>query len=395
MNIVKSTRIQSIDLLRGFVMVIMALDHVRDYFHFGALANNYNPLDMNFTTPELFFTRFITHYCAPIFVFLAGTSAFLYGVNKSKAQLAKFLMTRGLWLIFVEIVIMNFIWWFDIEYNLIMLQVIWTIGISMVLLGLIIYIPKKLILILGLIMVMGHNLLDGIVMKGSSFQSIIWYVFHQANFVPMGTRTIAFYYPLIPWVGVMALGYCFGALYQSGFDTLLRKKWLLGLGIGSILFFFILRGINVYGDPIPWSVQKDGTFTVMSFFNVYKYPPSLLFLLITMGPGFIFLYATESIKNRITDFLLVFGRVPFFYYVLHIFIMHLGALILHVILGGNWRDLILDASIFTSTKLSNYGYSLVVVYVVWIAVVLLLYPLCKKYMIYKVNNKDKWWLSYL
>lgn len=374
-------------------MVIMALDHVRDYFHLGAFM--YDPVNMETTTPALFFTRFITHYCAPIFVFLAGTSAFLYGAKKTKVQLAKFLMTRGLWLIFIEIVVMNFLWWFDITYSFINLQVIWAIGICMILLGMLIYLPKKLILILGLAMVFGHNLLDGIVMQGSSIKSIIWYVLHQQNFVPFGTRFVGIFYPIIPWVGVMALGYVFGSLYQSGFDMRSRKKWLLRLGLGSVVLFFVLRAINVYGDPIPWSVQKNGTFTIMSFFNVYKYPPSLLFLLITLGPGFLFLYATESIKNKITDFFLVFGRVPFFYYILHIFIIHLSALVIHALLGGNWRDMILDASIFTTNTLANYGYSLFVVYLVWIAIVLSLYPICKKYMEYKINNRDKWWLSYL
>jgi uncharacterized membrane protein len=393
MNLVKSTRIQSIDLLRGVVMVIMALDHVRDYFHLGAF--NYDPVNMETTNPVLFFTRFITHYCAPNFVFLAGTSAFLYGAKKTKRELSKFLVSRGLWLIFVEVVIMNFLWWFDLSYGFVNLQVIWAIGICMVLLGLIIYLPKKWILIIGLLMVFGHNFFDGIVMQGSSTKSIMWYILHQQSFIPVGPRMIAIYYPLIPWIGVMALGYCFGELYKSGFDVQKRKKWLLGLGLGSLTIFLVLRGFNIYGDPIPWSVQKDGTFTLMSFLNVYKYPPSLLFLLIAIGPGFIFLYITENFQNKITDFFLVYGRVPFFYYLLHVFFIHIAAMLAIVISGGNWKDMILDNSAFTTDKMSNYGYSMVVVYLVWIGVVLILYPLCKKYMEYKAKNKDKWWLSYL
>jgi len=393
MNIVKSTRIQSIDLLRGVIMVVMALDHVRDYFHLGAF--NYDPVNMETTNPVLFFTRFITHYCAPNFIFLAGTSAFLYGAKKTKKELSKFLVSRGLWLIFVEVVIMNFLWWFDISYGFVNLQVIWAIGICMILLGLIIYLPIKWILILGLLMVFGHNFFDGIVMQGTSFESIIWYVMHQQSFIPFGSRMVAIYYPLIPWVGVMALGYCFGELYKSGFNVRLRKKWLLGLGIGALTIFLVLRGFNIYGDPIPWSVQKDGTFTLMSFLNVYKYPPSLLFLLIAIGPGFLFLYITENIQNKITDFFLVFGRVPFFYYILHVFFIHIAAMLAIIISGGNWKDMILDNSAFTTDKMANYGYSMVVVYLVWIGVVLLLFPLCKKYMEYKAQNKDKWWLSYL
>jgi len=374
-------------------MVIMALDHVRDYFHLGALF--YDPVNMETTYPLLFFTRFITHYCAPIFVFLAGTSAFLYGAKKTKKQLFNFLMTRGLWLMFLEIFVITFLWNFDITYGFINLQVIWAIGLCMVLLAFLILLPKKAILIIGLLMVFGHNLLDGISMEGNSFKSIIWYILHQSNLVSFSSFDVGIWYPIIPWVGVMGLGYCFGSLYKSEFEVQLRKKWLLRLGLGSILLFLILRGINVYGDPIPWSTQKNGMYTFMSFLNVYKYPPSLLFLLITIGPGFLFLYLTENIQNKLTNFFLVFGRVPFFYYVLHLFLIHIGAMLGLMIIGGNWKDMILDNAVFETDKLANYGYSMLVVYVVWIGLVLLLYPICKRYMEYKVKNKDKWWLSYL
>jgi len=394
MSLVKSTRIESIDLLRGLVMIIMALDHVRDYFHLGAFIND--PTNMETTTPLIFFTRFITHFCAPVFVFLAGTSAFLYGRKKTKAELFKFLFTRGLWLIFVEIIIMSLIWWFDISFGFINLQVIWAIGLCMIVLSLLIYLPKKAIIVFGLLLVFGHNLLDGITVQGQSFSSIIWYILHQSNFVQFTpNHMVAFFYPILPWIGVMALGYCFGNLYNKGFDVRLRKQWLLQLGIGAIVLFLILRGINAYGDLVPWSIQKNNTFTVLSFFNVSKYPPSLAFLLITLGPGFLFLYATEKIKNRLTNFTIVFGRVPFFYYILHIFFIHLAALIGLIITGGNWKDMILNGETLTTNKMADYGYSLLVVYLVWIGIVLLLYPICKKYMTYKLNNKHKWWLSYL
>ena len=348
-----------------------------------------------YTYPLLFFTRFITHYCAPIFIFLAGTSAFLYGAKKSKKELSKFLFTRGLWLVFIEIVVINFAFMFDITFSFINLQVIWAIGICMILLAMIIHLPIKGILAVGLIMVFGHNLLDGITMEGDNFKSVIWYILHQSNTINLGSTGIGIWYPIVPWVGVMALGYCFGQLYKSGFDIRLRKKWLLGLGISSLTIFFILRGFNIYGDPIPWSVQKDSTFTLMSFLNVYKYPPSLLFLLIAIGPGFLFLYITENIQNKITDFFLVFGRVPFFYYVLHFYLIHLGAILGLLITGGNWRDMILDNTTFITDKMATYGYSMLVVYLVWIALILILFPICKKYMEYKAQNKDKWWLSYL
>ena len=243
-------------------MIIMALDHVRDYFHYGSFFTD--PTDLNTTTPFIFFTRFITHFCAPLFIFLAGTSAMLYGSNKSKAQLFKFLISRGIWLVFLEIVVNNLIWTFDITYSFPIFQVIWAIGISMIFLSFLILLPKKMILIVGLILVAGHNLLDGIIMQGTSFTSIIWYILHQDQFLVLGpNKMIAFHYPVIPWIGLMALGYCFGSIYKRGFDKKMRKKWLLILGTGSVFLFFVLRGINLYGDLVPWAVQKNNVFTIM------------------------------------------------------------------------------------------------------------------------------------
>lgn len=239
MSIIKSTRIESIDVLRGLVMVIMALDHTRDFFHYGSFFSN--PTNLETTTPFLFFTRFITHYCAPVFVFLAGTSAFLYGSKKTKPELFKFLFTRGLWLVFLEITLNNLLWKFDITFSRITLQVIWAIGLSMVALSFLIFLSRKAILIIGLIIVAGHNLLDGVVMQGNNFQSITWYILHQASIVQISdTKDIAIFYPILPWIGVMLLGYSLGYLYQKDFDPILRKKWLLRLGAGGILLFFVL-----------------------------------------------------------------------------------------------------------------------------------------------------------
>lgn len=394
MTSITKPRIESIDVLRGVVMAIMALDHVRDYFHFGSFF--IDPTAIETTTPMLFFTRFITHVCAPVFVFLAGTSAFLYGSTKTKSELFKFLFTRGIWLIFLEMVVNNFIWTFDVTYSLHVFQVIWAIGFSMVCLSFFIFLPKKVILILGILLVAGHNALDGIILQGQSLRDIVWYFLHQQNFIALNqTRFVLVHYPLIPWIGLMALGYLFGTFYQKDFDPSLRKKWLLILGFGSIVFFFILRGINVYGDLVPWSVYDTNTKTILSFFNVTKYPPSLLFLCITLGPSMLFLYAFETTKNKISDFFLVFGRVPLFYYFLHMLVIHALAIIGILIFGGNWRDMILTGESFMGAKLATYGYPLFVVYVIWVGIVLLLHPICKIYMMYKANNKDKWWLSYL
>ena len=390
---VKTKRIESIDILRGVVMVIMALDHVRDYFNYGSFFND--PTNFETTTPMLFFTRFITHYCAPVFVFLAGTSAFLYGSKKTKGEVFKFLFTRGIWLIFLELVVNNLIWTFDFSYSFPILQVIWAIGVSMIFLSFLIYLPKKVILGIGLLLVFGHNALDGIVMEGTSLQSMLWYFFHQEYRLISPGFMMVIKYPLIPWIGLMALGYCFGQLYTKDFDAQIRKNWLLNMGFAAIGLFFLLRSLNIYGDLVPWSMQDTTTKTIMSFFNLTKYPPSLLYLCITLGPSLLFLYAIETTKNKLTDFFLVFGRVPLFYYFLHIFVIHVFAILGILIFGGNWRDMILTAESFGNKNLSTYGYSLFVVYLVWIGIVLLLYPLSKKYMVYKANNKDKWWLSYL
>jgi uncharacterized membrane protein len=394
MTTLKTKRIESIDILRGLVMIIMALDHTRDYFHLGSFLGN--PTDVETTTSLVFFTRFITHFCAPVFVFLAGTSAFLYGSKKTKPELFKFLFTRGIWLVFLEITLNNFLWTFDIFHDKLILQVIWAIGFSMICLSFLIYLPKKIILAIGIILVAGHNALDGIVTQGSSLKSILWYLLHQEQRIPSfgPFDMVIFKYPLIPWIGLMALGYCFGKLYKKDFDPNIRKKWLLGLGFGSIALFFIVRGINVYGDLVPWTARDTSTKTILSFFNLTKYPPSLSYLLITMGPSFLFLSAVENYKNKITNFLLVFGRVPLYFYFIHVFLIHLLAIIGMLIFGGNWQILIFNGVGF-SQDLITYGYSLGVVYLVWIFIILILYPSCKKYMTYKAKNKEKWWLSYL
>lgn len=376
-------------------MVVMALDHTRDFFHINAMAGNY-PENIETTTLILFFTRFITHYCAPVFVFLAGTSAFLYGQNKSKSQLSKFLITRGIWLIFVELFITNFLWWFDITYGFINLQVIWAIGFSMFILGIVVKLPKLIILLLGLLIVFGHNALDRIEIE-DPILSVLWDMLHQTGgFSISPTTFISFSYPVLPWIGVIFLGYSFGELYKKSTAIVFRKKSLLYLGCASIVLFFFFRGFNFYADLKPWTSQNTTIKTIISFFKITKYPPSLAFLLITLGPSFLILFALENVKNKITGIFLVFGRVPFFYYVAHIFIIHISALLLIMIGGGNWEIMLLNSKTFSNPEaFKGYGYSLSIVYIIWLAIVALLYPFCKKYMLYKTNNKDKWWLSYL
>ncbi|MEH6535601.1 MAG: heparan-alpha-glucosaminide N-acetyltransferase domain-containing protein [Psychroserpens sp.] len=393
---VKSNRIESIDILRGLVMVIMALDHVRDYTNFGYFYTD--PTNMDTTTPVLFFTRWITHFCAPVFVFLAGTSAFLYGSKKaSKKDLAKFLFTRGLWLVFIELTVVNFAWTFDIGLGLHIFQVIWAIGICMLFMSALVYLHKKVLLVLGFLILFGHNLLDGITMQGNDPLSLLWYFTHQQGFPEFnnGESILLIAYPFLPWLGIMILGYCFGHFYKKGFDVKIRKKALLYFGLGAIALFIVIRFINIYGNLTPWSEQKNMTYTLMDFLNTTKYPPSLMYALMTLGPAMLFLYAIESVKNWFTNFLVVIGRVPFFYYILHLYVIHLFGFIGLSILGEDWKELIDTPHRDASEFLADKGFDLWVTYAVWIVTVALLYPLCKKYMVYKANNRDKWWLSYL
>jgi uncharacterized membrane protein len=389
-------RIESIDLLRGVVMVIMALDHVRKYFHYGSFF--IDPTDLTTTTPTIFFTRWITHFCAPVFVFLAGTSAYLYGSKKEKNQkdVAWFLFSRGVFLIFLELTIVNFGWTFEVLISFHLLQVIWAIGISMVFLSAAVFLPISVIFSIGIIIVFGHNLLDSIMVKGVDMENIFWYAVHQKGSILLSnTRLIHFAYPVLPWIGLMFLGYVFGVLYKKGFDADIRKKYLLSIGCISIILYFILRLFNLYGDLSPWGVQDTFIFSILSFLNTSKYPPSLLFILMTIGPSLIFLYFAENLKNKLSKSLIVIGRVPLFYYVIHIYVIHLLAIIGIVISGRNWTDMILTAKSFMTKSLISYGYDLYLVYLVWIIVVVSLYPFCKLYNDYKIKNKSKWWLSYL
>ena len=387
-------RIESIDFLRGMVMIVMALDHVRMYFALGTWYAE--PTDLATTTPLLFFTRWITHFCAPVFVFLAGTAAFLYGVKRKEIrETAWFLFTRGLWLVFVELVVVNFAWTFDITYSFRILQVIWAIGLSMVALSALVFLPSSLIFAIGMLLVFGHNLLDSITVRGSDIQDMIWYTLHQPNSVFIDGTLINFVYPVLPWIGLMALGYVFGTLYKIDFPAQQRRRWLLSLGIAATLLFMLLRAFNGYGEPREWNTNPSPVFTVLSFLNTTKYPPSLHFLLMTMGPALVFLALIEPYRNRLPKPVIVFGRVPFFFYVLHLYLIHILAMLLLVYEGREWSEYIFSARNLTSGRLSDFGLPLAAVYVIWIGVIVLLYPLCRLYQRYREKNPSKWWLSYL
>jgi uncharacterized membrane protein len=387
-------RIFSIDLLRGIVMVIMALDHVRDYFHETAMTDD--PLNLETTTLPLYFTRWITHFCAPIFVFLAGTSAYLLGKKKSKSELSRFLIKRGLWLMVIEITIVTLGWTFNPLFNLLIIQVIWAIGVSMLLLGILIFIPYRYLLLLGLMIVFGHNLLDYVEAEREGKLGFLWNLVHQGNFSFYNldsSHFILIVYAFLPWLGVMILGYCLGKLYEPDFDPVRRRKILLYLGAGMLLLFAIVRSINLYGDPAPWSAQSDKLYSLLSFLKVSKYPPSMLFICITIGIALFALAGLENVQNRFTRWVIVYGRVPFFYYVFHIYLIHVLCVIVFYFSGYGASDIVSPNTPFLFRP-QNFGYELYIVYGIWLMVVLLLYPVCRWYNRYK-SNHHQWWLSYL
>ncbi|HEY3405916.1 MAG TPA: heparan-alpha-glucosaminide N-acetyltransferase domain-containing protein [Ohtaekwangia sp.] len=386
-------RVQSIDLLRGLVMIIMALDHVRDYFHADAFL--FNPVNLDKTNAAIFATRWITHFCAPVFVFLAGTSAWMVGSRKGKKELSSFLLKRGLWLIVLEFTIINFAWFANIEFSLIALTVIWALAIGMILLAVAIHLPFKVLLMLGVVLVAGHNLLDTVHAEPDTAGAVWWGFLHEQYVFRLGHFVIYIGYPILPWAGVMFLGYCFGAFYSSSVDPAQRRKTLIILGSVFTLLFILIRITDIYGDPNLWSTQRDTVFTFLSFMNVTKYPPSLLYLLVTLGPSIIFLAVTENLSGKVSGWITALGRVPMFYYIVHLYVIHLIAIFAALATGFDLSDMVFDTWVTDSPNLIGYGFSLGVVYLVWIVVVLILFPLCLWYDRYKISHRDKWWLSYL
>ncbi|MGB5461509.1 MAG: heparan-alpha-glucosaminide N-acetyltransferase domain-containing protein [Eudoraea sp.] len=391
MNTTTSKRITSIDMLRGLVMVLMALDHVRDYFNYDAFL--FDPTDLTKTTGALFITRFLTHFCATVFVFLAGTSAFFVGQRRDKKSLSVWLLKRGIWLVIVEFTIIKLAWFFKLDYSVVLFMVIWILGLSMIFLAGFIHLPKKLMILLSVLVIVGHNAFDAFTPEGP-IMSGLWIFLHEFGMVTIGNIDAHVAYPILPWVFVMPLGYYFGELYKPGVDSAFRVKRLWLLGISITLAFFILRFINIYGDPYFWSSQKSFGFTVMSFFNLTKYPPSLMYLLITLGPSIIFLALTEKWRGPFFDKLITIGRVPMFFYIIHIYIIHLLALIAAVFTGFKASDMVIDFWVNEQPELQGYGFNLWVVYLIWILLIIALYPVCSRFNKYKSNNRDKWWLSY-
>jgi uncharacterized membrane protein len=387
-------RISSLDLLRGIVMVIMALDHARDFFHYGLLFGA-DPTDMATTTPALFLTRWITHYCAPVFVFLAGASAFLYGRTRSTAQLSRFLWTRGAWMIFAECIIVSFGWQFDPRFTFTMLAVFWAIGVSMIALAMLVYLPHRAILITGLVIVFGHNLLDHLPVPENGIAGTLFDALHRGGeFALAPGRLVVFAYPVLPWIGTIAAGYGFGKLFSAEVPSAQRKRTLLWLGTIAIALFIVLRGWNIYGDFAPWVDQPTMAYDLFSILNTTKYPPSLLYLCMTLGPAMLFLAWAEGRHIRWSAPFIVFGRVPFFYYMLHIFLIHGLATVAMLMQGQPAHETVLTAAVDPKDYTDN-GFPLWVVYAVWASVVFVLYFPCRWFAQYRAEHKEKWWLSYL
>ena len=387
-------RIASIDILRGLVMIIMAIDHVRDFFSY----HHPEPTDLDHTTLFLFFTRWITHFCAPTFVFLSGISAYLAGTRRTKSELSKFLIKRGLWLIAVELVLITLAITLDPLYHIFVLQVIWAIGGSMILLGLLVWTPLPVIGAVGVILVFGHNIFDiekvhfindtflgKLLMSGAGFGA----------FQPIAPgRGFLVAYALLPWAGVMMIGYVFGTLYIKAYDAVRRRKTLLYTGFGTLALFLVLRYFNIYGDPSPWSAQKTTTLSIISFFNVTKYPPSLIYLCMTIGTALVILSLTEKISNKFASVLIIYGNVPFFYYLCHWYLIKTINVIVYFASGYSVSQIATSHQQPPTFQPDDFGFGLGGVYLIWFCVIFILYFPCRWYSKYKQTHAQ-WWLSYL
>jgi len=378
-------RLDSIDLLRGLIMVVMALDHTRDFFG----ASGLNPRDL--ADPALFMTRWVTHFCAPIFVFLSGISAWLYGSRgRSTGELSRFLLTRGLWLIVIEFTVVRMGWSFSLDFSVFVLHVIFAIGASMVVLAGLVFLPRGAIVAIGIVMIAGHNILDSVKADQLGGFGWVWNVLHQPGLLQFDSSIQVFIrYPLIPWIGVMAAGYALGPLFRREQGE--RAQRLILLGAAVTLGFVFIRATNRYGDPARWALQESVSATVLSFINCEKYPPSLLYLMMTLGPGMLLLGVFESARGRVAGVITTFGRVPFFYYVAHIYLLHALALLFAWLTSGNVAWLV---GALPHQKPAGYGLSLAGIYAIWFGVVLALYPLCRWFAALKQRRRD-WWLSYL
>jgi uncharacterized membrane protein len=390
------SRLSSIDALRGAVMIVMALDHVRDFFHLGAMS--FSPTDLTQTWPVLFLTRWITHFCLPIFVFTAGMGAFFFGQHRTKSQLSRFLWTRGLWFIVLELTVMQLAYKFTFPFRyLILLLILWIFGICMIVMAGLIHLPIRWLTALSAVIIVFHNCLDGV--DAAHFGSVAWAwnLLHQPGVIPVAGKQVLVPYTLLPWIGVMAAGFCFGQVLLL--EPAKRRRIMLSAGVALTIAFVVIRAVNLYGDPARWEHQKSAVFTVLSFLNCTKYPGSLDFLLMTLGPALLVLAYLDQRRWKPDNPLIVFGRVPMFYFVLHFYLIHALAVL------AAWLRYGKPATAFMFNPLpsmggpeqlfpATFGYGLWVVYGVWLLTVVILYPLCRWFAKVKATRRD-WWLSYL
>jgi uncharacterized membrane protein len=382
----RPARLESIDVVRGVIMIIMALDHTRDFF-----GQPGSPTNLAIASVALFFTRWITNTCAPVFFLLTGTGAWLSLRRRSKAELSKFLLTRGLWLIFLDLVLFRCLAvQFNFDYHVTVITVLWALGWSMITLSALIHLPASAVTWFGVVMIATHNLFDSV-----QSSNPIWTILHSPNFlVARPGHTVFLAYPLIPWIGVTAVGYGLGQIYA--WEPERRRKLLLRLGAGLSIGFVFLRAVNLYGDPTRWTVQPTPVYTALSFLNTTKYPPSLLFLLMTLGPALLLLWAVDGRTPHLLRPALTIGKVPLFYYLLHFALIHLIAV---VVCFARYAQI---HSMFESPDLGSYpitqppgwGLTLPFVYLVWLFVVVVMYPLCRWYVALKQRSSNPW-LSYL
>jgi len=317
-----SSRLVSIDALRGLVILLMLVDHTREFFYAAHPVSD--PMDLASTAPDLFFTRLSAHLCAPVFVALAGTAAWLYGAGRGGARPASaFLFKRGLFLVALELTVVNFAWGFDPTPPIVYLQVIWAIGLSMIALAGLVHLPRGPLIAVGAVLVLGHNLLDPIAFAPGEPGRVLWAILHDRGMIdlPFGGQARTSY-PLLPWIGVIALGYAAGPWFAKAVPAPIRLRRLVTAGAAAILLCALLRGANTYGDPTPWTAAPDPLATVMSVLNLTKYPPSADFLLLTLGLGLLLLALIERVGGRLPTWLAVFGSAPLFFYLLHLYLLH-------------------------------------------------------------------------
>jgi uncharacterized membrane protein len=379
-------RFKSIDVVRGLVMIIMALDHVRELMHVSALTQS--PTDLTTTTPILFFTRWITYLCAPVFVFLSGTSAYLSLQKKKNIAASRFYMIkRGLWLMLFDLIVMNFILYFDVQFHTVLFSVLACIGFGFILLGVLFQLPTKLLGVIGLGIIITHGLYGMYTTELNDITQSVLNPLLTLSVIPLSAgKLFIVAYPPLPWFGIMLLGFSFGKMILSDFGK--RDRQLVLIGLSTIACFLFIRLLNGYGDQQPWSVQKDLLTTLLSFFNVSKYPPSLLFSLITLGIMFLLWGVAKRFNPLLQNTLSVYGKVPLFYYVIHFLLIHLITLVVLRWQGIAFADLNFATSTFGRPTDQLTGVGLSTIFVIWIFVVALLYLPCKWYWKYKQTHQN-------